>query len=944
MNLNVSLFDNKHDALPRPATWTWGEFCARLEKPMIRANKDGALFSPATFEPAHRKKENVTEIAALTLDYDHGADLSRDTAPWRSLGLKFAVYTTHSHQRNTKEQPEAEDRFRVVIPLAEPIPAAQFAALWQWAAELSGGKIDPAPKDVSRMFYLPVKAAPDAPYHYEVQDGAALDWRALPLETETHNRPLAMLVQAAREERVDYDAYVQAALHDEVHRILTAANGSRNAQLNKSAFALGQLIGAGILTEADVIGALEPAAQSAGLNGREIAATIRSGINAGMKEPRELPESVRRIATRVNHMAATKDRPSTEQPVDEGATVQPAGQVTTSEPVSGITHNLFDGQLIFGLEPVERGKVKLTARNQDGLLHRDVLSLDKAEDRAKFIKKLGLDAEQEKTAHRALLELSDQAEKLPARVEAEPTKEERRVVHAVLPDGHLIEQIAGGQFAVYDPQTDDVTYRRSVETDCAIYKPLEDDFLAKGGLCLPERLVSYGNDAALDTEIETCIHRYSDVLEREQALSGKYVRLSYIADKLNEISYLRATGERGSGKSRYICTTGMLCLRPVLVTSPSAASLYRMMDAYAPTLIIDECNLAAHSEDTEAVMQILNSGFQRITSVPRIEKGADGQMTVRMFSPFGPKLIGGLKISDSPAFESRCIHVALKKTTRKDIPFRMTERMLSDFAALRAKLYLWRLRNMGRDYEQALDEAERELKQYEIEPRYIQIAIPLYGLLSNDDLKKDFVRLLEGRTDDAASEKRESLDGQLVSIIHKLLFETVAVGEGENAKEEARWRKDVLSSLSDDKPIEAATTERITAEFNTDLPDKQKHDSKWIGSQLGKLAFKRKEITSRKSTNRKKMALVFDRQTFAEIFKSYNLPVPVDFIPAIPATQINANTGKDLDWPVEEKADNSAVLRSGQPKALQNQQVLPLAGMAEIKETSLAGDDDVEVF
>src|SRR5262249_38490349 len=145
------------------------------------------------------------------------------------------------------------------------------------------------------------------------------------------------------------------------------------------------------------------------------------------------------------------------------------------------------------------------------------------------------------------------------------------VISKILPDGRVIEQIAAGRFAVYDPERGEVTYERKVEADEAVYRPLNDDFIMKGGLFLPEQLIEYGDDATLDAEIESCINRYSDVPDRERRLSAKYARLSYITDKLNEISYLRATGERGSGKSRYICTTGMLCLRPVLVTSPSAA-------------------------------------------------------------------------------------------------------------------------------------------------------------------------------------------------------------------------------------------------------------------------------------------------------------------------------------------------------------------------------------
>jgi hypothetical protein len=275
------------------------------------------------------------------------------------------------------------------------------------------------------------------------------------------------------------------------------------------------------------------------------------------------------------------------------------------------------------------------------VLNRDVISLDKAKERKDFIKALnGFDDDQRTQIDQTLLKLADEYDSVCAAIEDEDDEDKPtlKVISKILPDGRVIEQVAGGQFAIYDPERGDVTYGRKVEDDEAIYRPLDDDFVLRGGLYLPETLIEYGDDATLDAEIEVCINRYCDVPERERRLSARYARLTYIADILNEISYLRATGERGSGKSRYICTTGMLCLRPVLVTSPSAASLFRVMDSYTPTLTIDECNLATDSEDTQTLVQILNSGFQRIASVPRCEKGADGQQTIRMFSPFDRKL------------------------------------------------------------------------------------------------------------------------------------------------------------------------------------------------------------------------------------------------------------------------------------------------------------------
>jgi hypothetical protein len=70
--------------------------------------------------------------------------------------------------------------------------------------------------------------------------------------------------------------------------VLTAPPGSRNNTLNAAAFSLGQLIAAGALTRDAVEAALLAAAASAGLTRAESVATTRSGIEAGLKEPRAL--------------------------------------------------------------------------------------------------------------------------------------------------------------------------------------------------------------------------------------------------------------------------------------------------------------------------------------------------------------------------------------------------------------------------------------------------------------------------------------------------------------------------------------------------------------------------------------------------------------------------------------------------------------------------------
>lgn len=85
------------------------------------------------------------------------------------------------------------------------------------------------------------------------------------------------------------ERYVDAAVQNETSRVASAAPGSRNNTLNEAAFNLGQLVGGGLLGDEAARSALHAAARSAGLGEAESAATIRSGIEAGMAKPRVLP-------------------------------------------------------------------------------------------------------------------------------------------------------------------------------------------------------------------------------------------------------------------------------------------------------------------------------------------------------------------------------------------------------------------------------------------------------------------------------------------------------------------------------------------------------------------------------------------------------------------------------------------------------------------------------
>lgn len=82
--------------------------------------------------------------------------------------------------------------------------------------------------------------------------------------------------------------YAAKALANELDAMRTATEGSRNDQLNRSTFALAQLVAAGHLTEHLVRDELTTAATAAGLGRSEIDKTLGSGLRSGTQHPRQV--------------------------------------------------------------------------------------------------------------------------------------------------------------------------------------------------------------------------------------------------------------------------------------------------------------------------------------------------------------------------------------------------------------------------------------------------------------------------------------------------------------------------------------------------------------------------------------------------------------------------------------------------------------------------------
>ena len=137
------------DTTPRPLEIPWPAAFLDDGELLVREEKDGPLWSPVIPRAGATRWGNdaVEAVTALCYDFDGGDDPEAVLAAMRPYDL--LLHTTYKHR------PEAP-RFRVVIPLAKPLPVAAFPRAWEWGASrflAKGCTPDPACKDPSRRHY-----------------------------------------------------------------------------------------------------------------------------------------------------------------------------------------------------------------------------------------------------------------------------------------------------------------------------------------------------------------------------------------------------------------------------------------------------------------------------------------------------------------------------------------------------------------------------------------------------------------------------------------------------------------------------------------------------------------------------------------------------------------------------------------------------------------------
>jgi hypothetical protein len=337
-----------------------------------------------------------------------------------------------------------------------------------------------------------------------------------------------------------------------------------------------------------------------------------------------------------------------------------------------------------------------------------------------------------------------------------------------LEENHFIAEqvyteLKENKFAVYYFNTKEIEYVDEIKIKGLTYKPINSVEVKNGFLKLPSKAKEYNNDQELDEEIINFVNKWLDIEKQYLRFAVYNIRKSWVYDRFHSLNYLRAIGDFGSGKSRFLDTLGYIHYKPIATSGAlTPAVLFRISNKWQGTLIIDEADFK-NSDESQDIIKIINQGYEKGRPVMRIDK--ENNMSIEFFDVYGPKILATRKEFSDKATESRCMSHVMKTTTRKDIPPNLTAEFEKECDNIRNKLLMWRFKN----YLKIDPDAGLKVDLGNIEPRLRQVNSGFISLFAdNPEEIKKFKEYLFEYQKDLIEERSNTIEGNIVKAINEL--------------------------------------------------------------------------------------------------------------------------------------------------------------------------------
>lgn len=328
----------------------------------------------------------------------------------------------------------------------------------------------------------------------------------------------------------------------------------------------------------------------------------------------------------------------------------------------------------------------------------------------------------------------------------------------ILPNGTVYEQIRVNKVVQYAVNTDKgINIVPFLEVgEHIVYQPI-----SPSPWLLPPAPIKYDLLIELWDELKAFVYDHLDIEdERLYDVYVAWILVSWIPEKFDSVGYLHFHGPRNSGKTRGLDILNHVCFRPLESPSASGATIFRAMDAYHPTFLLDEFEMYEKLKESKAeVIGIINSGYRRGQVVLRMAGMKEGNPIIVGFKVFGPKALSSIEELPS-ALSSRCIRFPMTRT------FRKIRRLINKEKAkeLRGKLLYWRF---SHDLEEPMTNDGNPIDLPD--GRLIEMFYPLEAVAPTDEIKETILTCARGQYNVSIQEERASIEAQVFHTILKIL-------------------------------------------------------------------------------------------------------------------------------------------------------------------------------
>jgi putative DNA primase/helicase len=186
------------------------------------------------------------------------------------------------------------------------------------------------------------------------------------------------------------------------------------------------------------------------------------------------------------------------------------------------------------------------------------------------------------------------------------------------------------------------------------------------------------------------IRRYVILPEPSAVAVSLWVVYTYATDASFIAPLLAVTSpQKRCGKSSLLTLLNALVFRGLLVSNLSLAVLYRAVDQFRPTLLIDEAD--AFLDENEELRGLINAGHSRATA-RTLRMGGENRDLVEVFDAFGPKALAGIG-ARRDTITDRSITIELRRRRADERVDRLRQDRL-DYTHLQSLMAGWAQQNL----------------------------------------------------------------------------------------------------------------------------------------------------------------------------------------------------------------------------------------------------------